>query len=278
MTDGVVRTDTILDRILNQTAVDLKARRTHVSCAELEAEVRELERVPLSLAQHLRSEHVAVIAEVKRGSPSRGRFPVEFEPADLAAEYRQGGAAAVSCLTDGPFFHGSLDDLSRVADVLHGGSDPIPVLRKDFILDRYQLLEALVHGADVVLLIASALEDDLLHQLHAQANEMGLSTLIEVHNEREVERALRLDPEVIGVNNRDLHTFTVDLAVTERLASMASDRTCLVSESGIFTTDDVERVAVAGADAVLVGESLILRHDRASAVRQLAGVRQRGRG
>lgn len=272
MVQGVVQTDTILDRILAQTEVDVEARRLRVPEAELKGRGRDRDRAPLRLAEHLRSDHVSVIAEVKRGSPSRGRFPVEFDPVELAAEYRRGGAAAVSCLTDGPFFHGSLEDLASVAARLHAGDHPIPVLRKDFMLDRYQMLEAFAHGADAVLLIVAALDDRLLRQLFESALELGLSPLVEVHNESEMERALQLNPAVVGVNNRDLHTFSVDLGITERLAPMTPPDTCLVSESGIFTSDDVKRVAVAGAGAILVGESLILQDDRKAAIRALSSI------
>jgi indole-3-glycerol phosphate synthase len=219
-----------------------------------------------------------VIAEVKRGSPSRGVFPVEIDPARIATQYCEGGAAAISCLTDGPFFHGSREDLEQVAEVAHGRQHGVPVLRKDFTIDRYQLLEARAWGADVVLLIVATLDDALLAALHDDALALGLSVLIEVHNEHEMERALRLDPTIVGVNNRNLHTFDVDLAVSERLAGMVPDGTLLVAESGIFTSDHVERVAARGASAVLVGESLILQDDRAAAVRALASVPARRRG
>lgn len=272
MAQGTMQTDTVLDRILRQTARDVEARRTMLSENALEERVRSSHREPLSLVNHLKGDNVGVIAEIKRGSPSRGVFSVDVNPPEVSAAYRNGGAAAISCLTDGPFFHGSLDDLDAVAATVHGEPRRIPVLRKDFTIDRYQLLEARAYGADAVLLIVAALDDGLLHTLHDGAREHGLSVLVEVHNEAEMERAMRLDPDIIGINNRDLHTFTVDLAVTERLAPMVSADACLVSESGIFAADDVARVAEAGADAVLVGESLILKVDREAAVRQLSAI------
>ncbi len=278
MTTGVVDTGTVLDRILKQTASDLIARKAGLPASELERVVTDDPRTPLSLERAIDRDHVAVIAEIKRGSPSRGMFPVEIDPSRVAQDYCAGGAAAISCLTDGPFFHGSQADLELVAHVAHSVSPPVPVLRKDFMIDRYQLLEARAWGADVVLLIVAALDDGLLRSLYDSANELGLSVLVEVHTEAEMERALRLDPAVVGVNNRDLHTFVVDLGVTERLSTMVPDETLLVSESGIFTHEQVSRLGSCGAAAVLVGESLIVQHDRAAAVRALAGTTRPGRG
>lgn len=275
MTSGVIQTDTVLDRILKQTAIDVATRREAMPDAELERAIEALDRAPLSLSDAIDRETVSVIAEIKRGSPSRGVFPVEIDPAAVAAAYCGGGAAAISCLTDGPFFHGSLADLKAVAAVAHGDGRRVPVLRKDFVVDRYQLLEARARGADVVLLIVAALDDGLLASLSAEARDLGLSALVEVHNEAEMERALRLDPGVVGVNNRNLHDFKVDLGATERLAAMVPAGTLLVSESGIFTREHVERVAGAGVAAVLVGESLILQHDRVAAVREIATVPRR---
>ncbi|MDQ4044701.1 MAG: indole-3-glycerol phosphate synthase TrpC, partial [Chloroflexota bacterium] len=272
MTNGVLQTDTVLDRILRQTAIDVEERKAAVPAERLDKQIKRQDREVLSLARALDRDTIAVIAEFKRGSPSRGRFPVAIDPADVAHAYCTGGASAISCLTDGPFFHGSKDDLEAVASVAHAETQAIPVLRKDFTIDRYQLLESRAWGADVVLLIVAALDDALLGSLYRGAKDLGLSVLVEVHDEAEMERALRLEPEVIGVNNRNLHTFEVDLRVTERLAAMVAGTTLLVSESGIFTPDQVAQVGSAGAAAVLVGESLILQDDRVAAVRALAGV------
>jgi indole-3-glycerol phosphate synthase len=272
MTSGVIQTDTVLDRILKQTAIDVAARRAKIGESALERAIEAIDRAPLSLVEALDRDTVSVIAEIKRGSPSRGVFPVEIDPAAVAAAYCDGGTATISCLTDGPFFHGSQADLEAVAAVAHGGGRRVPVLRKDFIIDRYLLLEARAWGADVVLLIVAALEDALLASLDAKARALGLSVLVEVHNEAEMDRALRLEPDVVGVNNRDLHTFQVDLSATERVAAMVPAGTLLVSESGIFTREHVERVAACGAAAVLVGESLILQDDRSAAVREIATV------
>jgi indole-3-glycerol phosphate synthase len=210
-----------------------------------------------------------LIAEIKRASPSKGRFPVEFEVADVAESYRASGANAISVLTDEPFFQGSLSDLSQTVSIAHTGIDPIPVLRKDFIVDEYQLLEARAKGADATLLIVGALTDRRLSALMRAAAVVGIETLVEVHDELEMERALAAGATLIGINNRDLRTFTVDLGVSERLAPMVSGDVVLVGESGIFTSDDALRMRAAGMDAVLVGESLIVAPDRSAAIQQI---------
>lgn len=268
MTQAFVETGTVLDRILAQTARDVAMRREQTSPAELEKRATDRAR-PLDLGAALRRRTMSVIAEFKRASPSRGRFPVEIDPAGVAADYVNGGAAAISVLTDEPFFQGSMADLTAVASVAHAASVPVPVLRKDFIVDDYQLIEALAIGADVVLLIVAALEQVALERLMRAASGLGLSTLVEIHDELELDRALDAGAEIVGINNRDLRTFHVDLAVTERLAPAIPSETLVVGESGIFTIADVKRLHAAGARAVLVGESLIVSPDRAAAVRAL---------
>lgn len=272
MSTTTVITGTILDQILARTAQDVAIRQQHTSTGDLERMATTLPP-PLDLAAALRRSTPAVIAEIKRGSPSKGVFPVKVDPPEVAEAYISGGAAALSVLTDEPFFGGSLADLDAVAAVAHAPATPVPVLRKDFILSRYQLLEARAHGADAVLLIVAALGQAVLHALHDEATSLGLSVLVEVHDEAEMERALELGATVIGVNNRDLRTFNVDLRLTERLASHVPAGVVLVSESGIGNQVDVRRVTRAGAHAVLVGESLILSDDRAAA---LAALREAG--
>lgn len=268
---GVVETGTYLDRILAQTAIDVEARKQRVSISELEALAARREAC-IDLREALSGDNVAVISEIKRASPSKGRFPVEIDPATLAGEYVAGGASAISVLTDEPFFQGSLADMAAAATVAHAGQSKRAILRKDFVLDAYQLLEAKAHGADAALLIVAALEQSHFEELAAVARELGLSTLVEVHDEHEMERAVAAGSRVIGVNNRDLRSFHVDLAVTERLASLCPGDIPLVSESGIFTRADVERVARAGASAILVGEALIVAPDRAAALAELTSV------
>jgi indole-3-glycerol phosphate synthase len=269
-----VETGTILDRILARTADDVAARKARTSTATLERMAAS--RGPrLSLLEALTRPTVAVISEIKRASPSRGVFPVVVDPPVVAAQYLDGGAAALSVLTDEPFFQGTLADMGAAAAVAHARPKPAPVLRKDFVLDEFQLLEAVAHDADAALLIVGALSQARLVALQRFADDLGLSTLVEVHSEEEMRRAADAGSRVIGINNRDLHTFVVDLAVTERVAPLAPAGAALVGESGIFTTADVERLAAVGVSAILVGESLIVAPDRAAAVRALAGVPSR---
>jgi len=267
---GGVTTGTYLDRILTQTVSDLAARKARRPRAELEGRAAE-QPPPVSLRDSLAGPRVAVIAEIKRASPSRGVFPVAVAPAEVAHAYLAGGAAALSVLTDEPFFRGSLADLETVAAIAHDRERPAPVLRKDFVVDDYQLLEARAHGADAVLLIAAALDDARLRALLANATARGLDVLVEVHDEREMARAAAAGASLIGINNRDLRSFHVDLAVTERLAPLAPAGAVLVGESGIFTPEHVARLRRAGVQAVLVGESLIVAPDRVAAVRALRG-------
>lgn len=266
----VASTGTILDRICAQTLRDVAARKAHASISSLERRAAERSQ-PVDLAKALKQSQLSIIAEIKRASPSRGRFSVEIEPAAVAREYLAGGAAAISVLTDEPFFQGCLADLEATASVAHAHASPAPVLRKDFILDEYQILEALAYGADAILLIVAALEQRRLEHLHREARALGLGVLVETHTAEEVERALAAGAEVIGINNRDLRTFQVDLATTETLAPMIPPDRLIVSESGIFTPADVRRVVVAGAQAILVGESLILTPDRPAAIQALMG-------
>jgi indole-3-glycerol phosphate synthase len=217
-------------------------------------------------------ERIRVIAEVKRRSPSAGEIRGGIAAASVARAYVEGGAAAISVLTDAGHFGGSLDDLEAVADCAG-----VAVLRKDFTLDPLQLWEARGAGASAVLLIARILDDAQLVDLGAAAQELALSALVEVHDEAELERALRAGAGIIGVNNRDLTRFTTDLAVTERLARHVPRGVVLVAESGIGSEADVERVAAAGADAVLVGEALMRASDPAAVVRTFSAVHRQDR-
>src|SRR5829696_7150297 len=263
-----VETGTILDRILAKTAQDVVARKAAVPNTELERMVSG-RPAPVSLAAALAGPGIAVIAEYKRASPSKGRFPFDAKPAEVAAQYFEGGAAAISVLTDVPFFQGSLADMREAAGIAHGLPKPSPVLRKDFVLDEYQIVEALAHGADAILLIVAALDQRTLERLSDSARQNGLDALVEVHEEVELARAQAAGARLIGINNRNLHTFEVDIAVTERLSPLAANGSIVVSESGIFTAGDARRVHGAGANAILVGESLITATDRAATVRLL---------
>lgn len=261
-------TGTYLDRILANTERKVGARRQETPYEEV-LERAKSQALALSLFDSLQARAVGVIAEVKRASPSKGLIASDIVTQDVAADYLSGGCAAISVLTDEDFFQGTLADLEEVASVAHGDPDPRPVLRKDFVIDRYQIAEARAYGADAVLLIVAALDDVALRDLYVSACDLGMDALVEVHDEGELERALRIEPTIIGINNRDLRTFDVDLATTERLAPMVPEGIAIVGESGIHRREDVERLQTAGVTAVLVGESLMRREDRAQAVREL---------
>jgi indole-3-glycerol phosphate synthase len=223
---------------------------------------------------------IALIAEVKKASPSAGVICKDFDPVRIAQEYEAAGASCLSVLTDGKFFQGSLDYLRQIRAAVK-----LPLLRKDFIVDERQILEAVEWGADAILLIVAILSDEQLAKFHSLATEAGLAALVEVHDEAELERVMKIGASLIGVNNRDLKNFKVDLATTERLAAKLksetgfqpiSDRqdacpTLLVAESGIHTRADVERLKKCGAGAILVGESLLRDSNIQSKIRELIG-------
>ncbi len=209
----------------------------------------------------------ALIAEVKRASPSRGVLRADLDPRQIAEIYSENGASAISVLTDQRYFQGQLDDLRSIGDQI----ECIPLLRKDFICDPYQVYEARAAGAAAVLLIVAALSQETLSSLYKRIHQCGMAALVEVHNEEELERALALSPELIGINNRDLHDFTISLETTVRLRALIPEEICVVAESGIHTPEDVARVTAAGANAILVGESLVRADDIGAQVRMLAG-------
>lgn len=264
-------TGTVLDQIVARTRADMEVRKRSVSPQALRERI-ERQPSPVNFARSLSEENVAVIAEIKRASPSRGRFPVDIDLASVVTDYVEGGASAISCLTDEPFFHGSLADLERVVDRVQAMERPIGVLRKDFVIDTFQIDEARALGASCILLIVALLDDPLLRDLSSYASAMGLSTLVEVHDEHELERAIAVGASLIGINNRNLKTLDVDLGVTERLATLAPADLTLVGESGIARIEDVERMANAGVDAILVGESLIMHPQRVDALKTLSNV------
>jgi len=262
-----------------ETKLDAILMATRDRVANLRAQARELERraaaapEPRPFARALPGRDVGVIAEVKRRSPSAGAIRADLDPVAHARAYTQGGAVAISVLTDELHFGGSLDDLARVASAV-----PVPVLRKDFILDELQLYEARAAGASAVLLIVRALASDGLRTLARAARDQGLGVLVEVHSAGELELALGVNPTAVGVNSRDLATFAVDLGRAERLVALVPGGVPVVAESGIATRADVERMAAAGADLVLVGTSVAGTADPEAAVRGLTGVRRQGRG
>ena len=209
---------------------------------------------------------IKLIAEVKKASPSAGVIRADFDPVEIARIYQQHGATCLSVLTDAPFFQGSLDDLRRVRAAVS-----LPVLRKDFILDKYQLYEARAAGADAVLLIAECLDDCNLRALHNEAVALGMTPLVELYEPENLPRVLEAGATLIGINNRNLHTFKTDLDHTLRMRQQVPDTCVLVAESGIRTRADVERLEAAGVDAILVGETLMASPDIGAAVDDLLG-------
>src|SRR6266566_6626440 len=253
----------------------LAVARTRV--AALQERADELERAaqqgpPIRPFPGAPAPDVGLIAEVKRRSPSQGAIREDLDPVAHARGYVRGGAVAVSVLTDEAHFGGSLDDLARVA-----GAVPVPVLRKDFILDELQIMEARAAGASAVLLIARILEPDRMEALARAAQQWGLATLIEVHDAGELEPALAAGPGVLGINARDLSTFVVDLEGAKQLIARVPSGVPVVAESGVETRSDVEQLAAAGADFVLVGTSIARHTNPEGAVRALTGVRRIGR-
>jgi len=266
---SVTTVPSILEKIVDHKRREVAERREtwpHIALASLPP-VRKFMRA-------LEGAEVRLIAEVKQGSPSRGVMREDFDPVALADAYAKNGAACVSVLTDEEFFHGHDYHLIQVHAAV-----PLPILRKEFIIDRWQIVQSRSLGADAVLLIAAILSDEDLTGFQECAHELGMAALVEVHTEREMERALAIDAPLIGINNRDLNTFETDLETTERLAEMAREdgERILVSESGIFTTEDVTRVAAAGVDAILVGEALVREQNPGAKVRELSCVPRTGR-
>ncbi len=211
-------------------------------------------------------DRLGVIAEVKKASPSVGIIDPNFDPVRQAGMYVDGGASCLSILTDEPYFQGSLSYLSSIAALEAVNRVPVPLLRKDFMIHEVQIHEAIIAGADAILLIVAALDDPTLHHLYETARSWQLDVLVEVHDLAEMERALELNADLIGINNRNLKTFAIDLATTEALVEEVPDEVLLVSESGIKTLADAQRVLDAGANAVLIGESLMRAADPAEAI------------
>lgn len=262
----------VLDEIVDGVREDLAARAARTPRSHLRDRCEALP-APRDCAALLRAgEEVRVIAEVKRASPSRGPLAGIADPGALAADYAAGGAAAVSVLTEQRRFGGSLADLDAVRSRVG-----IPVLRKDFVVDPYQLWEARAHGADLVLLVVAALDGARLAELHAEALEIGLTPLVEVHDEREAERALAVGARVIGVNARDLRTLEVDRSTFARVAPSIPPGPVRIAESGVRDARDVAAYARAGADAVLVGEALVTGEGPARGVKALLAGARTGR-
>lgn len=258
----------ILDRILHTKRQEVAAAMARQALTELARRIGDLEDIPRGFARALRtmvaSGGTAIIAEVKKGSPSKGIIRADFDPVAIARYYQNGGATCLSVLTDQDYFYGHLRNLGLIREQVS-----LPLLCKDFIIDAYQLYQARLAGADAVLLIVAALEDDQLRQLAELARELRLDTLLEVHDAAELQRALQLPVDLIGINNRDLRTFVTDLSITETLAGRIPAAQLAVAESGINSRADIERLKKAGAGAFLVGECLMREADIEKKLRAL---------
>ncbi len=256
----------ILEEIVSDNLQELEARRREFPLAEVK-QVALKQPPPLDFASALRGDHIRLIAEVKKASPSRGVIRPDFNPVDIALTYAANGASAISVLTEAKYFQGSLEYLRDIGKALN---KKLPLMRKDFIHDPYQVYESRAYGADSLLLIVAILTPEKLGELLVLSNELGMSCLVEVHDEAELEIAIGSGTGIIGINNRDLKTFTVDLGTTGRLRPLVPSDRIVVSESGIKNRNDIEKLGEMGVNAVLIGESLISALDIAAKMKELS--------
>jgi len=256
----------VLDRIVAENRGELEERKRRFTLADLEKAITR-QPEPLDFASALRGERIRLIAEVKKASPSRGVICPDFDPVAIARIYAANGAAVISVLTEPKFFQGSPRHLSDIRKAL--GNRRIPLLRKDFIFEPYQIYESRACGADSLLLIVALLNPERLKELLRLSHQLGMGCLVEVHSEAELEIALDSGARVIGINNRDLRTFTVDLAISQRLRPLVRQDRITVSESGIRNRDDIKKLSQLGFDAVLIGETLLSAPDIAARMKEL---------
>jgi len=256
----------ILDQIVKDNLQELEAKKRRLPLEKLRAMALE-QPPPLDFALALRGDHIQLIAEVKKASPSRGILRHNFDPVEIAQTYASSGASAISVLTEPRYFQGSLTHLKDIREAL--GNKSLPLLRKDFIHDPYQIYESRAYGADSLLLIVAILTPGKLGELLMLSHELGMSCLVETHDEVELGTALSSGAKIIGINNRDLRTFTVDITITQRLRPLIPQDRIVVSESGIKSRSDMERLRQWGVDAVLIGESLISAPNIAAKIKEL---------
>ncbi len=256
-------TGTILDKIVSDKRRGVAEAKRRVPLADLKERL-DHRPAPRDFAAALRGEDIRLIAEVKQASPSRGLLCPDFDPVKLARTYAAGGAAAISVLTEVDHFRGSLEYLAAIRREV-----ALPLLRKDFIFDDYQVYESAAYGADAVLLIAAILDDSELQEMLALAGNLRLDCLVEVHNEAEMSQALLAGAEIIGINNRDLTTFNVDINTTRRLRLLAPPEVTVVSESGLKTPDDIKKMRECKVNAVLIGEALVTAADIPARIKEL---------
>ena len=255
----------MLTKIIARKREEIKERKQSVSLATLKERIAQ-RRAPLDFAAALRGDQVRLIAEVKRASPSRGILCPDFDPVMLATGYARGGAAAISVLTEENYFGGSLDHLVAIREAVK-----LPLLRKDFIFDPYQVYETAACGADALLLIVAILGQEQLSELLSLSRELGLECLVEVHNQAEISRALASGARVIGINNRNLRNFEVDINTTRRLRPLLPRGQIVVSESGIRTRQDIKKLGGWGVNAVLIGEALVTAGDIPARMKDFLG-------
>lgn len=256
----------ILEQIVQNKHRELDCSKQRVPLEKIQQQALS-KAPPLDLAMALESDSLQLIAEVKKASPSRGIICQNFNPVEIAKIYAENGAAAISVLTENKYFHGSLDYLHYIDCALDHTRPPL--LRKDFIFDPYQIYEARAYGADALLLIVAILDPEQLQELLELSHLLGMRCLVESHNKEEIEIAVRSGARIIGINNRDLKTFAVDISVTEQLSSLVPTDRILISESGIKTSADIARLKSRGVKAVLVGETLLSSSDIKSRMRDL---------